>query len=368
MKNEESTCKKIKEELDNLYSDLKEEKVNNLNHCSECEIDEPNILKINSPYDAVLINTAQDGKGGFIPIGGGRDLNWEAGIGNTKGPNSVKNWIPAYVIKDRAWTNSIYSNANWISYYSNARQKASKEEAYFRIKFNLNTSVDPSQFFLDMKFFADNSVHEIYVNGKPQSIHSSTVLPQVSSGNPYGYVGFQADKEVNIKLMNDWQKCLNEVIVHVKSGAHYVGFLAQNSSNCYEVEPPNYKPSLNIKWGDSDCDCIESTDMEKMIITVCNPFSNISFSNYSIGTIEVFHQNGKKIELLPNGNPSIEVIPKGAFCFGTIKPCSCVSREFVLINNGAKQGKYRFKIAGICYNVELHYDLEDCLEFSICKD
>lgn len=105
-----------------------------------------------------------------------------------------------------------------------------------------------------------------------------------------------------------------------------------------------------------------------MTITVCNPFSNISFSNYSIGNIEVFHENGKKIKLLPNGNPSIEVIPKGAFCFGTIEPCSCVTREFVLINNGAKEGKYRFKVSGICYNVELHYDLDDCFEFTICKD
>lgn len=367
MKKTKKRLKKVKKELNDFYSELNEKKANKLNHCNKCEKEDPDVLHINSPYDAVLINTAQNNKGGFIPTGGGRDLNWEAGVGNTSGPSSVSKWIPAYVAKDSAWANSIYSNANWISYYVNTQQQKTKEDVYFRIQFNLNSSVDVSHFFLDMKFFADNAVHEIYINNKPQSIYSPTILPQNTS-NPYGYRGFDAGKEVEIKLANDWQKCLNEIIVHVKTGNPKVGFLAQNASNCYEIEKPAYKPSLDIKWGDSDCDCIESNDTEKMTITVCNPFSNISFSNYSIGNIEVFHENGKKIKLLPNGNPSIEVIPKGAFCFGTIEPCSCVTREFVLINNGAKEGKYRFKVSGICYNVELHYDLDDCFEFTICKD
>lgn len=368
MKKQENNlnCEEIQEALNEMLLNQNNKKLNSLKHCSKCESDE-NLLQVNNQFDAALINTGRDKKGNVMPLGSGTDGYWEAGVGNTTGPISVKKWIPAFVAKDGAWTNSIYSNAEWISFYPNTHQVKSKEDVYFRIRFNLNSSIDSKQFFLKMKFFADNAVHDIYVNGIKQSTHQPTLLPQAPT-SPYGYRGFDAGKEVEITLQNDWRSCINEIVVHVKTGSPKVGFLAQNTTNCYEADIPNYKPSIDIKWGDSACDCIESTDKEIMNITVCNRYSNLTFSNYSIGKIEVFHENGKLVETLPNGDPSVQLVPQGGICFGDIEPCSCVSREFILINNGAKAGSYRIKISGACYKVCIPYSNEDCFKFNICKD
>lgn len=367
MKKTEKECEENREELNSYYSELNGKKENRLDHCTECEILDKNVLRIESPFDAPFLNTAYDGNGGFIATGSGTDSYWEAGIGTPAGYSTVTNWIPAFVAKDGAWTPSIYANANWISFYDDTDQGSNSVDAYFRIRFYLNSSFDASEFFLNMKFFADNAVHEIYVNGVAQSTYSPTVLPQGGT-SPYNYRGFDLGKEVDITLENDWQPCLNEIIVHVKSGTPKVGFLAQNSTECYEADIPDYKPNLNIRWGDSDCDCIESNDYEIMTLTACNPYSNITFSNYSVGEIEVCHENGRKVKALPNGDPSVQVVPKGPFCFGDLEPCSCITREFVIINNGAKSGRYKFKVSGICYDVSLHYHQEDCFEFTICKD
>lgn len=358
---------KKREELNSYYSKLSAKKVNQLDHCTDCKIVNSNILRINSPFDAPLLNTGHDGQGGLIPNGSGTDSYWEAGIGTTNDYSSVTNWIPAFVNKNAAWVDSIYSNANWVSFFQDTNQGRGNIEAYFRIQFNLNSNFDFNSFFLDMKFFSDNAVHEIYVNGIAQSAYSPSILPQGGTA-PYGNRGFDLGQEVDIKLENDWQPCLNEIIVHVKSGPGFVGFLAQNATQCYEAEIPEFKPTLNIKWGESDCDCIESNDYEIMTITACNPYSNITFSNYTIGEIEVFHKNGRKVKVLPNGNPSIQIVPKGPYCFGDLESCTCVTREFIIINNGAKSGQYKFKVSGICYNVELHYHQKDCFEFNICKD
>lgn len=139
-------------------------------------------------------------------------------------------------------------------------------------------------------------------------------------------------------------------------------------SACKTIEMPKAKPCISIKWGDSDCDCLESSDVEVMTLTVCNCYTNIKFQNFIISKVEVLDSTGNPVLLLPNGTPSIKLHPIGIYCFGDIEPCSCVTREFVLLTEGAKAGKYKVKISGICYDVCLNYSTEECFEFKVCKD
>ena len=140
------------------------------------------------------------------------------------------------------------------------------------------------------------------------------------------------------------------------------------SSDCKVIDLPDVNPCISIKWGDSDCDCLESSDYEVMTLTVCNCYSNIAFSNFNIASIEVIGREGHPIPKLPNDKPSIQVHPLGVYCFGDIAPCSCVTREFVVLNEGAKAGEYKISLKGICYDIIKSVQTEDCFTFKICKD
>lgn len=136
---------------------------------------------------------------------------------------------------------------------------------------------------------------------------------------------------------------------------------------CREAKIPDFKPCISIRWGDSKCDCLETSDYEVMTIEVCNCYTDISFTNFNIGWIQVLDEDGGPVPMLPDETPSVKVTPIGPYCFGTIAPCSCVAREFVLFTEGARPGKYRLHIAGICFDVTQAQLVEDCFEFSLCK-
>lgn len=369
-------CERIKNNVNIILLDRCSKKVNRLRKCTKCEIKYKNWPVINSPMDANLLNTAYDGANGKLDPtnlnNGQTDLHWEVGIGTNSGPASVAIWIPAFVSKclsTNTWVDSP-SNANWISYYKDSVHSSDNLELYFCYSFYLNTAIDPSQFSLDMDFYADNSVHEIYINNIPQSYHLPQKLPQTQS-NEYEHIGYKGDV-TKVTLANDWKPCENKIVVHVKSNPGFVGFLAQFAINrCYEAKFPTLTPTINISWGDSNCDCIETDDTEIMCITVCNGYSNAIFKNFVISKITVVDENGGSVPILPDGTPSVGLHPIGPYCFGDIAACSpdgnnCVSREFVLINRGAKAGKYKILIEGICFEVCNRYSLNDCFEYNAC--
>jgi hypothetical protein len=378
-----NSCEKVKNEVYEILTNQCRKKVNKLKKCNNCIIVHNNWPVINSQFDAQLLNTAFDGASGKLDPNnlnnGQTDLQWEVGLGDPTGWESVASWIPAYVfsLKNSAgepvWVKSPFDNANWISLFINGGHDKSID-VYFRIKFYLNSNIDSSQFSLDMDFYADNSVHEIYINQNKQSIHYPNKLPQNQGTTPdeYNYRGFDKDKRVNISLANDWKPCENEIIVHIKSGTPYIGFLAQNASKCYEAKFPKLTPIINISWGDSTCDCIETDDTEIMCISVCNGYSNVVFKNFVIGRIKVVDENGNQVPILPDGTPSVDIHPIGPYCFGDIAACNpegrnnCISREFVLINRGAKAGKYKILLECICFDVCTNYALNDCFEFIEC--
>jgi hypothetical protein len=406
------TCEDIIRTQNANLSSRCAKKANLLSSCrsSGCETDDRYPVII-SPSDAPLLNTAYNGSGGFLTSG--TDSHWEVGLGDPTGPASVPStsWIKAFVVVNStlvnpsppgAWLNSPFNNATWISYFSDGDQTGIQNadgislnvDAYFRYRFNLGSSVNPATFAVAMSFYADNCVWEIYVNGQPQSglPNGASVLPQTKivpppGNDPYQTSGFGTKGVVQITLDNNWQRCENEIIVYVKSSPGYLGFLAQNAAevnpdengndchcDCVEVKLPDIYPCISVAWGDSPCDCLETDDVEVACITVCNCYSNVTFNNLSISQILITDMAGNPVPNLPDGTPSIQIIPTGPICFGDIGPCTdsdhprCVSRELVLYTRGAIGKDYRLVFNGICFNVCHEFQSEQCFIMNLCQD
>jgi hypothetical protein len=110
-----------------------------------------------------------------------------------------------------------------------------------------------------------------------------------------------------------------------------MGFLAQNAAavdpaetgcdchcDCVDVQFPAIKPCISVSWGDSVCDCLETDDVEVLCVTVCNCYSNVTFTDLSIGQILVTDLAGQPVATLPDGTPSVQVFPSGPICFGDL--------------------------------------------------
>jgi hypothetical protein len=148
---------------------------------------------------------------------------------------------------------------------------------------------------------------------------------------------------------------------------------AENEKKCRTIDFPKVQPCISVSWGDSKCDCMETDDTEILCITVCNCYSNVTFSDFTIASVQVTTSTGGVVPTLPDGTPSVEVFPRGPICFGDIGPCkedgsNCVSRQIVLIARGAKGGPYQLQVGGICFDVVLHYDEKACFRLELCPD
>jgi hypothetical protein len=148
---------------------------------------------------------------------------------------------------------------------------------------------------------------------------------------------------------------------------------AENEKKCRIIDFPKVEPCISVSWGDSKCDCMETDDTEILCITVCNCYSNVTFCDFTIESVQVTTSTGGAVPTLPDGTPSVEVFPRGPICFGDIGPCkedgsNCVSRQIVLIARGAKGGPYQLQVGGICFDVVLHYDQKACFLMDLCPD
>lgn len=145
------------------------------------------------------------------------------------------------------------------------------------------------------------------------------------------------------------------------------------AGECQELDVPRVKPCFSVSWGDSDCDCIETDDVETLCITVCNCYSNVTFQNLTVGYVWVHDGSGGPVPTLPDGSPSVEVVPLGPICFGDVGPCrdgrpSCVSRQLVLVTRGAQGGRYQLELGSVCFSVSFDYQQSECFELELCRD
>jgi hypothetical protein len=144
-------------------------------------------------------------------------------------------------------------------------------------------------------------------------------------------------------------------------------------TECKEAKLPEISPCITVKWGNSECDCFETDDTEIVYISVCNCYSNITLSNLHISYLEIVNEDGSAVPSLPDGTPSVQIVPIGPICFGDIGPCveegdNCVTRQLVVRTRGAKGGRYRLVIRGICYEVRIAQNQNDCFVLDLCQD
>lgn len=193
--------------------------------------------------DASVLNTAFNGAGGTIPIGQ-TDLKWEAGAGDNSGPSSVNAFSDTFVYVNPAYATNPFADANFISPFVDGIQ-GSEGFYYFRLRFDLNNNVTPSDVVINLDFLADNAVHDIYIN----NVSQSTNLPNIPSGSGSSS-GFLLSNLTSVELNTGWQAGTNEVIFVVESTPGFVAFLAQfsNQSICQtSVTTPTQVPT-NSTW------------------------------------------------------------------------------------------------------------------------
>jgi len=144
--------------------------------------------------------------------------------------------------------------------------------------------------------------------------------------------------------------------------------------DCKTVKLPDIKPCISVAWGDSKCDCLDTDDVEVLCVTVCNCYSNVTFNDLSIGRIQITDMAGNPVPTLPDGTPSVQVIPSGPLCFGDIGPCkgrnkaTCVSRQVVLYTRGAIGKDYKLSFEGVCFSVSHEFHSEQCFILKLCQD
>jgi hypothetical protein len=122
---------------------------------------------------------------------------------------------------------------------------------------------------------------------------------------------------------------------------------------CQPLDFPDVHPCFFIKWGDGKRDQIETEDFEVLLLTICNPYSNVTFGHLNIPKIEVTDAAGNTPPLLPDGSESVMLVPSRMICFDEIPPCSCRSFELVLKTCGAPEGPYKIKFS-YCADICIH--------------
>lgn len=181
------------------------------------------------PPPSTTFNTGNNGAGGTLP-GGSPDNNWTVSASGINGP-----YVPATVMTTLPgnYYNSPWPDCQWITHNADGSHNVD-QSFFYRVDFDLacanecgQSYTDPNVFCLNLDFFADNSVYEIYVNGVPQSAQ----IGNMPVPNPYYATGFNAAGMVSVSFCDGWQPGNNTVIVQIVSGPGYAGFLGQTSVN-----------------------------------------------------------------------------------------------------------------------------------------
>lgn len=187
------------------------------------------IIPSGPPPSNLTFNTASDGNGKTIAPGLA-DKKWQFSMDSINGiyqPTIVMTSLPPDYYK------SPWIDCNWISI--NAQGSHSNDRnIFFKMDFELpcfngcGRSYDSSNTFcLNLDFFADNSIFEIYVNGIPQSNHLGGQIPKQ---DPFHYAGANKTAMTSVSLCQNWKAGTNSIIVQVVSSAPATGFLAQAST------------------------------------------------------------------------------------------------------------------------------------------
>jgi hypothetical protein len=217
------------------------------------------------------INSAQTGT---LSVGS-NDLHWKV---STSGINGTYVGAVSCGVPYHGWTATRPVNANWISYPHTCTPGDPAEhycqsadlEIYYKTSFNL-TAADLNN-CLTLEMYADNCVHEVFVNGNSVYLSTETV--------PYYHMGYSSGAGVIVNNCNHWRTGSNEIIVHIKSGLGTNGptwealfltaknvptGLTENTANSISIMPNPAMESIIVK-GINTPATIEITDLSGQIV------------------------------------------------------------------------------------------------------
>jgi gliding motility-associated-like protein len=128
---------------------------------------------------------------------------------------------------------SIYYNrASWIS-FSKRGEHTGNRYFFYKLDFDLpcknlcgKSFDEDSSYCLNLDLYADNSIYEIYINGKSQSPNLGGKIPLANPFNPLGHT--QSD-ETSVLLCKDWRAGGNSLIIQVASSATVAGLMVERN-------------------------------------------------------------------------------------------------------------------------------------------
>ncbi len=123
-------------------------------------------------------------------------------------------------------------------------------------------------------------------------------------------------------------------------------------ANPNNARPFQMEPNFYLHWGDSFNDTIETDDLQLVVLSACNPYSNVEFKGVSLTSIEIVNADGSPVAQLPDGTPAAQVIPSKLVYFPNIEAGTCQSTELVVRTSNVLGGQYK---------IQLHVCLDDML-------
>lgn len=149
----------------------------------------------------------------------------------------------------------------------------------------------------------------------------------------------------NIDLLVQASKKFNHLQANPKCPSFKLfTHIDKQEEKCEQADVPRFNPCFYLHWGDGNQDNIETEDFEVVILSVCNPYSNIAFKDLKISNLVIIHPDGSLAELLPDGTSSAYVVPSRLITFCEIGPCSCCHIELVVKTSGALAGPYKISM------------------------
>ncbi|HMD00758.1 MAG TPA: hypothetical protein VKH37_11425, partial [Ferruginibacter sp.] len=136
--------------------------------------------------------------------------------------------------------NTYHNSVHWISFSPTGEHNLDRS-FFFRLNVDLpcfnpcgKSYNNDNAFCLDLDLYADNSIFEIYINGKPQSANLGNIIPLA---NPYNPPGHTPGDKTTVQLCKDWKAGTNVLIIQVASSATVAGLEVEPSIE--PIPPPD---------------------------------------------------------------------------------------------------------------------------------
>ena len=182
---------------------------------------------ISCDTDGSIFNTAYNPLGGVLATGE-VDSYWTGAVSDAGGPTASTPYAETYVVAQLAgWAASPFANAEWISILPGANMGVGTRHVVYRYQFEFDEDVDPSQFALEIDYFADDYIVEVYVNGVAQS---SYFTDDPEYGEAHQTNSYSTGQQAALTLNEDWQDGQNTIEILTFNVGTWEGFLAQARS------------------------------------------------------------------------------------------------------------------------------------------